>query len=99
LGTSAWQPNERIVGLFDIHKGQKRGDWHLSFEALTTTQRTIHLKGTHRVDGNRPLQKLTYSSAKGLAAQAVAMAKSSLSVVRVSLSPRQFQMHGVSHER
>ncbi|EFR0707065.1 DEAD/DEAH box helicase, partial [Salmonella enterica] len=75
LGTSAWQPNERIVGLFDIHKGQKRGDWHLSFEALTTTQRTIHLKGTHRVDGNRPLQKLTYSSAKGLAAQAVAMAK------------------------
>ncbi|MGN2378039.1 DEAD/DEAH box helicase [Vibrio cholerae] len=75
LGTSAWQPNERIVGLFDIHKGEKRGDWHLSFETLTTTQRTIHLKGTHSVDGNRPLQKLTYSNAKGLATQAVAMAK------------------------
>lgn len=40
LGTSAWQPNERIVGLFDIHKGEKAGDWSLSFETLTTTQRT-----------------------------------------------------------
>ncbi len=75
LGTSAWQPNERIVGLFDIHKGEKRGDWNLNFETLTTTQRTIHLKGTHNVDGNRPLKKLTYSNAKGLATQAVAMAK------------------------
>lgn len=75
LGTSAWQPNERIVGLFDIHKGEKRGDWNLSFETLETTQRTIHLKGTHSVDGNRPLQKLTYADAKALATQAVAMAK------------------------
>nr|WP_289072845.1 DEAD/DEAH box helicase [uncultured Halomonas sp.] len=75
LGTSAWQPNERIVGLFDIHKGDKRGDWNLSFETLTTTQRTIHLKGSHVVDGNRPLPKLTYSKANGLATQAVAMAK------------------------
>ncbi|WP_348720436.1 DEAD/DEAH box helicase [uncultured Alcanivorax sp.] len=75
LGTSAWQPNERIVGIFDIHGGEKRGDWSLSFETLTTTQRTIHLKGIHRVDGYRPLQNLTYSNAKGLATQAVAMAK------------------------
>lgn len=75
LGASAWQPNERIVGLFDIHKGEKRGDWNLSFETLTTTQRTIHLKGIHQVDGNRPLQNLTYSNAKGVTTQAVAMAK------------------------
>lgn len=75
LGTSAWQPNERIVGIFDIHKGEKRGDWNLSFETLTTTQRTIHLKGIHHVDGNRPLQNLTYSNAKGVTTQAVAMAK------------------------
>ncbi|EKF9565506.1 DEAD/DEAH box helicase [Vibrio cholerae] len=75
LGTSAWQPNERIVGLFDIHKGEKAGDWNLSFETLTTTQRTIHLKGTHKVDGNRPLQKLNYTKAKGVTTQAVAMAK------------------------
>lgn len=75
LGTSAWQPNERIVGLFDIQKGEKRGDWQLNFETLTTTQKTIKLQGTHQVDGNKPLQALTYSKAKGLATQAVAMAK------------------------
>lgn len=75
LGTSAWQPNERIVGLFDIEKGDKRGDWRLNFETLTTTQKTIHLHGTHQVDGNRPMQALTFSKAKGLATQAVAMAK------------------------
>lgn len=75
LGTSAWQPNERIVGLFEINKDKKQGDWHLSFETLTTTQRTIHLKGIHSVGGNRPLQKLTYTKAKSLATQAVAMAK------------------------
>jgi hypothetical protein len=75
LGTSAWQPNERIVGIFDIHKGNKRGDWNLKFETLTTTQRTINLSGTHAVDGNRPLSQLTYSQANSLSAQAVAMAK------------------------
>lgn len=75
LGTSAWQPNERIVGMFDIHKGNKRGDWNLSFETLTTTHRTINLHGIHRVDGNRPLSQLSYTQASSLSAQAVAMAK------------------------
>jgi replicative superfamily II helicase len=75
LGTTAWQPNERIVGMFDINKGEKRGDWNLSFETLTTTHRTINLHGTHKVGGNRPLSKLPYSQAKSLSAQAVAMAK------------------------
>jgi replicative superfamily II helicase len=75
LGTSAWQPNERIVGLFDIAKGEKQGDWGLHFETLTTTQRTIHLRGSHKVNGNRPLPALTYSKAKSLSTQAVAMAK------------------------
>lgn len=75
LGTSAWQPNERIVGLFDVEKGAKRGDWHLNFETLTTTQKTIHLRGKHKVGGNRPISELTYSTAQSLSAQAVAMAK------------------------
>lgn len=75
LGTTAWQPNERIVGLFDIKRGEKRGDWHLDFETLTTTQNTIHLHGQHKIDGNRPLSNLNYSSAHSLSAQAVAMAK------------------------
>jgi len=75
LGTSAWQPNERIVGLFDIHKGKKRGDWNLQFETLLNTQETIQLQGQHQVDANRPLSALTYSKAKSLSVQAAAMAK------------------------
>lgn len=81
LGTTAWQPNERIVGMFsvtgcDAQKGEKRGDWHLSFDTLITAQRTIHLNGTHTVDGNRPLKGLSFSNVKSsLSAQAVAMAK------------------------
>src|SRR5690606_6108843 len=47
----------------------------LNFETLTTTRRTINLRGVHKVDGNRPLTKLTYSQANSLSAQAVAMAK------------------------
>lgn len=55
LSTTVWKPNERIVGMFWIDKGPNRGDWTLKYEALTTTARTIHLRGTHRVGGVRPL--------------------------------------------
>ena len=81
LGTTAWQPNERIVGMFEVtgfdpNNGEKRGDWCLNFKTLTTTQRTIQLHGTHKVDGVRPLSALNFSSARNsLSAQAVAMAK------------------------
>lgn len=82
LGTTAWQPNERLVGMFSVtpfdpKRDEKKGDWHLKFETLTTTQRTIHLHGIHEVDGVRPLSALTFSKIQGsLSAQAVAMAKS-----------------------
>lgn len=76
LGTSPWQPNERIVGMYQVQKGLGRaGDWSLQFETLVTTPKTIHLTGTHRVDGNRPI-RANYSSAKGsLSRQTAAMAK------------------------
>tara|TARA_Y100000296_G_C5177136_1_gene260764 strand:- start:623 stop:3856 length:3234 start_codon:yes stop_codon:yes gene_type:complete len=63
LSTSAWQPNERIIGLFDAENVEngKRGDWKLSFETLTTTQRTIQLRGKHDVDGIRPISTLSKS--------------------------------------
>ncbi len=82
LGTTAWQPNERLVGMFNVtpfdsDRGERQGDWHLNFETLTTTQRTIHLHGIHEINGVRPLKKLNYSKVQGsLSAQAVAMAKS-----------------------
>ncbi|MBS0923570.1 DEAD/DEAH box helicase [Providencia sp. JGM181] len=75
LSTSAWQPNERIVGLFDSEQAEGRGNWKLTFETLTTTQRTIHLCGKQDVDGIRPIRSLNYSSAQSLSKQAAAMAK------------------------
>lgn len=82
LGTTAWKPNERLVGMFNVtpsnpSRGERRGDWHMNFETLTTTQQTIHLRGIHEVNGVRPLSALSYSAARNsLSAQAVAMAKS-----------------------
>jgi len=55
LSTSAWQPNERIIGLFKAVPAEGRGKWQLEYETLTTTQRTIHLHGRHLVGGVRPI--------------------------------------------
>lgn len=56
LGTTAWQPNERIVGIYRATEeaAPPRG-WALEFETLTTSRGTIHLRGRHRVGENRPL--------------------------------------------
>lgn len=79
LSTSAWKPNERIVGTFGINKhegeGAKRGDWTLNFETLTTTQGSIHLRGIHQIGGVRPLKRLSFTNANTLTIQAGAMAK------------------------
>ena len=63
LGTSIWQPNERIIGMYTIKQEQARGDWSLEFETLTTTRKTVHLQGTHKVGSNRPLN-IPFSTAK-----------------------------------
>lgn len=56
IGTSAWKPNERIVGVFDsVADYSEKAGWQLRFKTLVTTPNTIHLKGTHNVDGVRPL--------------------------------------------
>lgn len=74
LGTTAWKPNERIVGIFNAVKTKgRKGDWCLQYETLTTTQKTIHLKGKHFVGGIRPIN-IPYSKAK-LTLQTVAMSK------------------------
>lgn len=75
LGTSSWQPNERIVGLFDVEQDTSvRGGWRLKLETLTTTPKTLHLKGRHRVGGLKPLS-IAYSAATAPTVQAGAMAK------------------------
>lgn len=76
LGTSAWQPNERIVGLFDIERElqEARGAWSLKYETLTTSPKTIELQGSHRVGTIKPLD-IPFSKAKTLTNLAGAMAK------------------------
>lgn len=75
IGTSPWQPNERAVGLFSIQPDtSKRGSWILQYETLTTTPKTVHLKGQHQVGTVKPLD-IPFSKAKGVSFQAGAMAK------------------------
>lgn len=74
IGTSAWLPNDRVVGIFDIERqGNGRGSWSLFFETLTTTPRTIQLKGRHNVGESKPLN-IPFSKAS-LSMQTGAMAK------------------------
>jgi replicative superfamily II helicase len=76
LGTTAWRPNERLVGVFEmIPDNSERAGWRLEYETLTTTtQRTTHLRGKHRVDGVKPLG-IPMTKAKSLAMQAGAMSR------------------------
>lgn len=76
LGTCAWKPNERIVGLFHADEDDSvKGGWRLRFSTLTTTPKTIHLAGEHSVDGVRPLNLAKSSVLKSPTVQAAAMAK------------------------
>lgn len=56
IGTTAWQPNERIVGIYHVEKEENvRGGWKLKYQTLTTTPKTIHLKGSHQVGNIKPI--------------------------------------------
>jgi hypothetical protein len=56
LGTTAWKPNERIVGLFSAEADDSvRAGWRMRFESLVNTSKAMHLKGTHYADGVKPL--------------------------------------------
>lgn len=80
LATSAWKPNERIVGLYrTVADESVRAGWHLEFETLTTTPKALRLTGTHRVGGVRPLpvprgEVLSKGVQVGLGVQTAAMA-------------------------
>jgi len=75
IGTSPWQPNERAVGIFSAQvEPSRRGSWTLQYETLTTTPKTIHLRGQHQVGDIKPLD-VPFTKAKGVSFQAGAMAK------------------------
>ena len=74
LGTTPWRPNERIVGTFWAEAGHPvKGNWHLKYETLTTTTKTIDLKGQHKVGGPKPIN--VTKSKLNLSLETVAMAK------------------------
>lgn len=81
MGTSAWRPNERIVGLFkaETDDSQNAG-WALKYKTLVTTPKTIHLRGVHTVGETKPLgipkSKVIEANGnqKGMGLQAAAMA-------------------------
>ncbi len=78
LGSTAWQPNERIIGLYRVAELATRGprnskQWQLEFETLATTPKTIHLRGRHRAGEACPL-KLPIGKAKSLMTMTAAMA-------------------------
>ena len=79
IGTSAWKPNERIVGVFHANKydgdASVRAGWQMAFKTLVTTPKTIHLKGEHPVDGARPLNVPWSGARNAVTVQAGAMAK------------------------
>jgi len=58
LGTTAWRPNERIVGIYRAVK-DTGADWHMEYETLTCTPKALKLHGSHRVGGNKPLNLTT----------------------------------------
>jgi len=55
LSTSPWQPNERIIGL--VKKQVDGSDWIIKYQTLvTSSKKTIHLKGNHQIGETRPIQ-------------------------------------------
>lgn len=76
LGTSAWQPNERLVGTFEaIADHSQRAGWQMVFDTHIATPRAMHLKGRHLVGPVRPLDRPFSGIENASTAQAGAMAK------------------------
>jgi hypothetical protein len=76
LGTTPWLPNERIVGMFHAVKDSAAArDWSMRFETITTTPKTIQLRGEHRVGHTNPLNLAFNEIGSALYKQAACMAK------------------------
>lgn len=80
LSSIPWQPNERIIGLYSAAADDSLpAGWHLKFETLTVTRKTMKLHGTHRVGGVKPIsvpknRVISRDEQKGLSLQTAAIA-------------------------
>lgn len=81
FGTTAWKPNERIVGIFNAEADDSvRAGWRMRFETLTSTRNAMQLHGLHHAGEVKPLDLAKSVVIKsgvqsGLGLQAAAMAK------------------------
>jgi replicative superfamily II helicase len=92
LSTTAWQPNERVVGLITGQTdGNKRGRWELVFNSLVTPRRTIGLagpsvvRGAHQISG--PASQIIDNKTKLAAAMAVATVERGTAIVLTTTVP------------
>jgi len=81
FGTTSWKPNDRIVGMFKAEADNSiNAGWHMKYETLTTTPKTIHLKGEYIAGDVRPLnfpksKVLKKDEQAGISLQTAAMAR------------------------
>ena len=54
LGVS-WTPNDRIVGIVEVDRGEARGDYSLALTTCHTSNETLVVEGRVGIGGNRPL--------------------------------------------
>jgi hypothetical protein len=75
LGTTAWQPNDRMITMYQIERDvSERGGWRLITETLATSRNTLELPDHYRVGATKPLN-LSFSKAKSSTTLTGAMAK------------------------
>nr|VFJ57567.1 MAG: Replicative superfamily II helicase [Candidatus Kentron sp. DK] len=80
FGTTAWKPNERIIGLYRaVADDSERAGWRLEYETLTVTEKAMKLRGAHRVGGCKPIdvpksKVLSKEEQQSLGLQTAAMA-------------------------
>jgi hypothetical protein len=81
LGTTAWKPNERIIGIYHAEAvDSARAGWRMRFETLINTPKVMQLKGMHFADGVKPLdvgrsKVINKGGQCGFGLQTAAMAK------------------------
>jgi hypothetical protein len=61
---ATWRPNDRAIVIAQPHRGERRGDFGLSFSTVHTTRETLEVPDRFDVDLGRPLG-LTWSDVSG----------------------------------
>ncbi len=86
LAASAWQPNERIIGLYSKQKEAGPGNWSLNFEVLDTGYKSLSMKEHFHIPGPRPIDvamsKATRTTMTGAMAKFFSQRGTSIAVTR-----------------